>query len=317
MAGLEDAVDLSGLRVAEASETVMAASCDADLSGLLESDALAVVDDVVDPKVLASMVEALDGVDFAQHEFVFEGARYEKPGIFEVDLESRDCEARAPPELVRRLRRLGEEMAAMLPVPCSSAAAIKLQRNAGGAFPAHYDNAGPPSKRAVTAVLYLGTEGGWTDRCGGELVLAPFLKRGVAVAPTRNRVAFFRSDRVLHWVRPWTGAKPRYCCSFWFDGACVNSRDETVLTKDVLRFSSWDACAEFFSKSPLQRTISRAVYASTYEATLAACVDDGDALAKMTEGHERHVAAIEGQLRPMVAELRRRAGELGPPVALN
>ncbi|KAH8054264.1 hypothetical protein JL722_8997 [Aureococcus anophagefferens] len=53
-----------------------------------------------------------------------------------------------------------------LPVPCARAAAIKVQRNDGGAFPAHYDNAGPPSKRAVTAVLYFGAE------AGGDLVLA-------------------------------------------------------------------------------------------------------------------------------------------------
>ena len=52
---------------------------------------------------------------------------------------------------------------------------IKLQYNngTGGCFPAHYDNPGPGSNRAITCILYLNKD--WCDRYGGEITLYPFL----------------------------------------------------------------------------------------------------------------------------------------------
>ena len=73
----------------------------------------------------------------------------------------------------------------------------------------------------------------------------------------------FKSDRVLHSVERWRGASPRLCVSFWFEGP-VNAPEDLVLTRERLRFSGWDAAAEFFMSSPLQRCLSRAV---------AACAD--------------------------------------------
>ena len=309
--GLDDLLGIGSLDCAsesEEDEAPLFARRDADLGALLDADRyFAVVDGAVDASALASALEDLEAVDFAQHRFVFERKKYDKPGIFEADLTG-DCAA-APPRLVRLLKRFGAELADALPVPCARAAAIKVQRNDGGAFPAHYDNAGPPSKRAVTAVLYFGAE------AGGDLVLAPFLRRGVAVSPRRNRLALFRSDRVLHWVTPWTGKRPRYCVSFWFDGA-VNAPEDTLLTKDALRFPDWDACAAFFAASPLQRAVSRAVYEDDYAASLAACVRDAEAYAAMAAGHERAVAGLESQLLPLITELRRRKALLEPPEVL-
>jgi hypothetical protein len=309
--GLDDLLGIGSLDCAsesEEDEAPLFARRDADLGALLDADRyFAVVDGAVDAAALASALEDLEAVDFTQHRFVFERKKYDKPGIFEADLTG-DC-ADAPPRLVRLLKRFGAELADALPVPCARAAAIKVQRNDGGAFPAHYDNAGPPSKRAVTAVLYFGAE------AGGDLVLAPFLRRGVAVSPRRNRLALFRSDRVLHWVTPWTGKRPRYCVSFWFDGA-VNAPEDTLLTKDALRFPDWDACAAFFTTSPLQRAVSRAVYEDDYAESLAACVRDAEAYAAMAAGHERAVAGLEGQLLPLITELRRRKALLEPPEVL-
>ena len=44
----------------------------------------------------------------------------------------------------------------------------------------------------------------------------------------------------------------------------MNAPEDLVLTRERLRFSDWDAAAEFFMHSPVQRTPSRAV---------AACAD--------------------------------------------
>ena len=77
-----------------------------------------------------------------------------------------------------------------------------MQYNAGhgGCFPYHYDNPGPPSKRQLTCIIYLNPD--WTEGDGGELVLWPFLSDSVVIAPKMNRMVIFRSDLVLHRVKP-------------------------------------------------------------------------------------------------------------------
>ena len=114
-------------------------------------------------------------------------------------------------------------------------------------------------------MLYLGRADGAAvaEDDGGALCLAPFLRRRARLRPLFNRLVLFKSDRVLHSVERWRGASPRLCVSFWFEGP-VNAPEDLVLTRDRLRFSGWDAAAEFFMHSPVQRTLSRAV---------AACAD--------------------------------------------
>ena len=59
-------------------------------------------------------------------------------------------------------------------------AALKVQRNRGGAFPLHVDNPGPPCRRRLTLISYLTADRRQGD--GGELVLRPWLEAPVVVA---------------------------------------------------------------------------------------------------------------------------------------
>lgn len=56
----------------------------------------------------------------------------------------------------------------------------------GGCFPLHYDNPGPPNKRALTCLLYLNPD--WKDGDGGELCLTPFLQKERVIAPLLDRM---------------------------------------------------------------------------------------------------------------------------------
>mmetsp|Transcript_11524 Transcript_11524/g.40734 ORF Transcript_11524/g.40734 Transcript_11524/m.40734 type:complete len:348 (+) Transcript_11524:102-1145(+) len=256
-----------------------------------------------------AMKEDLHHVDFKPHAFSFEGRRYLKPNISELDLDDPEVASRAPPTLAKALRDLGDAVGEALPkaLGITGRPAIKVQRNCGGAFPAHYDNAGPPSNRCITAILYFGGENDDPQPGdGGELLLHPFLSNPTSIAPSLGRLVFFKSDRVLHSVSMWRGGGARYAASFWFDSQNVNSPSDCVLTKDMLNFVSWDACAAFFSRSPLQRTISRAVCRETYASTLKAAVCGQDVEA-MLAAHEKNVETIGSKLRPLISELRRRS----------
>lgn len=56
----------------------------------------------------------------------------------------------------------------------------------GGCFPLHYDNPGPPNKRALTCLLYLNPD--WNEGDGGEVCLRPFLGKEKAIAPLLDRL---------------------------------------------------------------------------------------------------------------------------------
>lgn len=56
----------------------------------------------------------------------------------------------------------------------------------GGCFPLHYDNPGPPNKRALTCLLYLNPD--WKEGDGGEVCLRPFLGKEKAIAPLLDRL---------------------------------------------------------------------------------------------------------------------------------
>ncbi|KAJ1446458.1 hypothetical protein M885DRAFT_249666 [Pelagophyceae sp. CCMP2097] len=173
-----------------------------------------------------AMKEDLHHVDFKPHAFSFEGRRYLKPNISELDLDDPEVASRAPPTLAKALRDLGDAVGEALPkaLGITGRPAIKVQRNCGGAFPAHYDNAGPPSNRCITAILYFGGENDDPQPGdGGELLLHPFLSNPTSIAPSLGRLVFFKSDRVLHSVSMWRGGGARYAASFWFDSQNVNS----------------------------------------------------------------------------------------------
>ncbi|KAK7232121.1 hypothetical protein SO694_000313102 [Aureococcus anophagefferens] len=161
--GLDDLLGIGSLDCAsesEEDEAPLFARRDADLGALLDADRY-----------------------FAVHRFVFERQKYDKPGIFEADLTG-DCAA-APPRLVRLLKRFGAEVA-----DAAARAARGARGDQGAAqrrrrVPGALRQRGPPSKRAVTAVLYFGAE------AGGDLVLAPFLG---AASPYRRGGTASRSS---------------------------------------------------------------------------------------------------------------------------
>lgn len=61
----------------------------------------------------------------------------------------------------------------------------------GGCFPLHYDNPGPPNKRALTCLLYLNPD--WKEGDGGEVCLRPFLGKEKAIAPLLDRLVGWSS----------------------------------------------------------------------------------------------------------------------------
>jgi hypothetical protein len=176
----------------------------------------------------------------------------------------------------------------------------------GGCFPYHYDNPGAPSKRQLTVVVYLNPF--WQPGDGGELVLWPFLGEKVTVAPKLDRVAMFRSDLMLHRVLP--SLKDRFCFTIWIDGTAVNADEDTQLTRDKLQFESYNAAAQFFRYSPLQRVISRAVFAGEYEESLRECVGGTMGEAPMIRHHQANVTALESKLSPLITAFREKQKEV-------
>ena len=254
-------------------------------------------------------VAANEKGDLSQHYFKFGNELYAKPNIFELDLHD-EAKLKKSSELVYLFEEGGPKFVrrarAALPFLNLDDAppAIKLQFNAGSkaCFPAHYDNNGRPSKRKLTCVVYLNPS--WTEGHGGEIVLFPFLGDAVVVPPKMDRAVLFVSDLILHRVMP--SAAPRYCFTVWIDGVDVNSDADALLTRDKLRFTSFDNAEAFFAASPLQRTISRAVYDDVYEKSLIECVGGTKGEAPMLAQHRAAVSTLMRSLKPLIVEFRRR-----------
>ena len=154
---------------------------------------------------------------------------------------------------------------------------IKLQLNKGGCFPLHHDNPGAPNRRVLTCLVYLNRD--WKVGDGGELVAQPFLgAQAYHVAPRFDRMVLFRADVLLHRVLP--AHRTRYCFTVWIDASgddtYVNSSKHLSLLARHIRLSSYDddlaRAAAFFQRSPLQRCLTRFVYAEEYEASLRECM---------------------------------------------
>ncbi|KAG5471258.1 hypothetical protein LSCM1_01331 [Leishmania martiniquensis] len=246
-----------------------------------------------------------------------------KPHIYECDLHNAAIRRQLPffnalfesqlGELVEVLRdRVGfcEDLQ-----PCDTAdrasrsVTLKLQMNEGGAFPWHYDNPGKPNKRRLTMAVYL-TEG-WTPDSGGELQLMPFLRPCITVPPKLCTIVFFKSDMILHRVRPvsrCTGTS-RYCFTIWFDGALTNSDEDLCLKVQHLN----EGAIPFLRRSAVQRTLSRAVYEAEYEESLTDCFGaDTAALEASLQEHRAHLRQLlkHEKLRAFLEVLRAHRGDL-------
>eukprot|EP00747_Dinoflagellata_sp_TGD_P074612 gnl/TRDRNA2_/TRDRNA2_158386_c0_seq2.p1 gnl/TRDRNA2_/TRDRNA2_158386_c0~~gnl/TRDRNA2_/TRDRNA2_158386_c0_seq2.p1 ORF type:complete len:128 (+),score=20.44 gnl/TRDRNA2_/TRDRNA2_158386_c0_seq2:145-528(+) len=117
-----------------------------------------------------------------------------------------------------------------------------------------------------------------------------------------DRAVLFRSDRVLHSVRP--AASERFCFTIWLDGTSTNSDADCNLKAKHL--SRDPESIAHLCRSPVQRALSRAVYAEEYEESLRACMQDSTGGAEMLAEHRAHVKQnlAHPQLGPFVEHLR-------------
>lgn len=247
-----------------------------------------------------------------QHRFQFGQALYEKPNVFELDFDNEQRWAlseelsyihnKAAPRLVE----VANQAFPWLKLSHSQAIKLQWNRGAGGCFPWHYDNPGPPSKRQLTCIWYFNPD--WQPAHGGQLVLWPLLGTPIAIPPKMDRLVMFRSDLMLH--RVLRANHERFCFTIWIDGSEVNRNEDVLLTRDNLQFTSWDTAAKTFQRSPLQRVISRAVYHEEYEKSLVECVR-ADAIREMLGAHKANVQDMNTKLGPLISEFRRRQDLVG------
>lgn len=245
------------------------------------------------------------------------GGRYlfSKPHIYEVDCHQEEIQTRiaagSVPQLASWFQRsadawlplLQQALPSMELLTGDTARTVKLQWNrGGGAFPLHYDNPAPPSKRALTCVLYLNPE--WTPSDRGEIVLVPFLHPPVRVPPVMNRAVLFLSDRVLHRVLP--SATERYCVTTWVDGEGTNLPEDTQLRLPPSAMQDIHGTAASLRAAACQRSLSRAVYKEEYEESLRECMAGAPGLEEMLDAHTLHVEGVarNAPLQRLVDALR-------------
>jgi len=315
----------------------------------LRNNSFTVVDDFLPLDLANQLLSDADNLNsnghFKQHYFQFGGSALAKPFVYEMDLSAlddrmgdtmsnnlgswKDMIDNIGPAFVKKVDDLDKQLfdndasstttpsttttTPALSLDITARPAIKIQLNTGGgSFPWHYDNPGPPNLRALTCVVYLNPT--WKDGDGGEIVLWPFLSKSTKVSPLHRRAVLFYSDRVLHRVLP--SKKRRVCFTIWSPGTNVNSKRDVALSKDVLQFTSYDQAVQFFSQSPLQRVISRAVYSEEYLESLLECIEGtSDAASesvssaekeRVVKQHNASVMSIVSKLRPLIEEFRRR-----------
>ena len=246
-----------------------------------------------------------------QNQTSFGSALFAKPGIFEADwhdekirsLDELSCMhslAASCKELVSRLKShwKGSEEKLVPMVGEADPCSIKMQFNngMGGCFPAHYDNPGPPNTRALTCILYLNPD--WRPGHGGELTLYPFLSRtpSRSIAPLHNRLVVFRSNTMLHRVEQCHA--PRFCITIWIDGVDTNSPAKTQLKLPTTIYDddeTFAATVAMLQSTPLQRSVSRAVYREIYESSLVECMHDqasAQGRGLMVAAHRQHLVGV-------------------------
>ena len=141
-----------------------------------------------------------------------------KPHIYEAELSEPHVREHAASigtvsELVATAAGAAFPELQLCPGPNGEGTAVKLQCNEGhgGCFPLHFDNAGPPSCRKLTCLVYLNPH--WQPADGGELqIWPPDGGPPVVVAPRADRLVLFVSS-LEHEVLPaW---RPRYALTTW------------------------------------------------------------------------------------------------------
>lgn len=276
----------------------------------------AMLDDVLGEKglLLVEEINLLSSMEngFSEHKFQFGHSRpgeepkiFRKPHIFELDMHDKRVSSLPIPQFKDLYHSKAIPMAFSACLPnmelIDDETTLKIQRNAGngGCFPYHYDNPGPPNRRALTCLFYLNAN--WQEGDGGEVELQPFLKEKVVISPLFGRLVVFESDKMLHRVLP--SRVERICFTLWIDGKNVNGVNDVNLKAkhiDMNNEVSVQEKAAFMRKSPLQRVISRVVYSQEYEISLKQCMLEANPLTKsdlyagrmMIAEHEAYIGSL-------------------------
>ena len=175
---------------------------------------------------------------------------------------------------------------------------VKLQINTCGAFPYHFDNpGGARQNRKLTCILYLNEA--YEDKCGGEIVLVPFMGPFVTIRPIFNRLVVFQSETVLHRVNKAVHfpGKGRVCLTVWLDGDDSDDDDDEKKRKasnknirndlvQLLSSPSKDLISYIRQTPDAQRFLSRWAYRDEYEISLLESHEPGKGLEHMLEAHE-------------------------------
>jgi|APGre2960657423_1045063.scaffolds.fasta_scaffold61876_1 hypothetical protein len=250
-------------------------------------------------------------------------AVYSKPHVFEADLHEpglrehfssslREFGAWSDGSAAQFAAALGAAVPELALATGDRGRAVKLQLNEGdcGCFPWHYDNPGPPCRRALTLLVYLNP--GWQPCDGGELLLAPFLAPPVSLPPLHDRAVLFLSDRVLHRTVP--SHARRLTVTTWLDGALVNAPEDVGLSLPPSALADVPATAARLRASPTQRALSRAVYAEEYESSLRECMQGQPGQAEMLAAHALHLRSVHlnAPLAKLVDALRLLRSHLEP-----
>lgn len=197
---------------------------------------------------------------------------------------------------------------------------VKLQINTCGAFPYHFDNpGGARQNRKLTCILYLNEA--YEDKCGGEIVLVPFMGPFVTIRPMFNRLVVFQSETVLHRVNKAVNfpGKGRACLTVWLDGddsdddekkrnassGNKNIRNDLV---QLLSSPSKDLISYIRQTPDAQRFLSRWAYRDEYEISLLESHEPGKGLEHMLEAHEDAIKRLrkiqDGDLQRVLERVR-------------
>jgi len=197
---------------------------------------------------------------------------------------------------------------------------VKLQINTCGAFPYHFDNpGGARQNRKLTCILYLNEA--YEDKCGGEIVLVPFMGPFVTIRPIFNRLVVFQSETVLHRVNKAVNfpGKGRACLTVWLDGddsdddekkrnassGNKNIRNDLV---QLLSSPSKDLISYIRQTPDAQRFLSRWAYRDEYEISLLESHEPGKGLEHMLEAHEDAIKRMrkiqDGDLQSVLERVR-------------
>jgi hypothetical protein len=198
---------------------------------------------------------------------------------------------------------------------------VKLQINTCGAFPYHFDNpGGARQNRKLTCILYLNEA--YEDKCGGEIVLVPFMGPFVTIRPIFNRLVVFQSETVLHRVNKAVNfpGKGRACLTVWLDGDDSDDDDEKKRNASVGNKNIRNDLVQLFSspskdlisyirQTPdAQRFLSRWAYRDEYEISLLESHEPGKGLEHMLEAHEDAIKRMrkiqDGDLQSVLERVR-------------